>query len=91
MKLKEGKKMKKEIIGLTDMCNSQKGTPSMILREGRAAPGLSFILVNEKQLDDVNRFATRLPYPVLCVDPTFNICDYNKTIITYRHPLLVKN
>lgn len=54
MKLKEGKKMKKEIIGLTDMCNSQKGTPSMILSEGRAAPGLSFILVNEKQLDDVN-------------------------------------
>lgn len=24
MKLKEGKKMEKEIIGLTDMCNSQK-------------------------------------------------------------------
>lgn len=70
MKLKEGKKMKKEIIGLTDMCNSQKGTPSMILSEGRAAPGLSFILVNEKQLDDVNYL---IQYYVLIQLSTFVI------------------
>ena len=74
------------------MCNCQKGTSTMFLREVRTAPELSLVLANERQLDDIERFGNRSPFTVLGVDPTFNICDYNVTITTYRHPLLlVKN
>ena len=92
LKLKEGKEMKDRIMELIDMCNSQKGTPTMFLREVRTVPELSLVLANEKQLDDIERFGTRLPFTVLGVDPTFNICDYIVTITTYTHPsFLVKN
>ena len=74
------------------MCNNQKGTPTMFLREVRAAPELSLVLADERQLDDIERFGTRSPFTLLGIDPTFNICDYNLTITTYRHRLLlVKN
>ena len=84
--------MKDQIMELIDMCNNQKGTPTMFLREVRTAPELSLVLANERQLDDIERFGTRSPFTVLGVDPAFNICDDNVTITTYRHPLLlVKN
>ena len=74
------------------MCSCQKGTPTMFLREIRTAPELSLVLANERQLDNIERFGNRSPFTVLGVDPTFNICEYNVTITTYRHPLLlVKN
>ena len=59
------------------------------MREVRTAPELSLVLANERQLHDIERFGTRLPFTVLGVDPTFNICDYNLTITTYEHPLLL--
>ena len=84
--------MKDQIMELIDMCNSQKGTSTMFLMEVRTAPELSLVLANERQLDNIERFGTRSPFTVLGVDPTFNICDYNATITTYRHPLLlIKN
>ena len=74
------------------MCNRQKGTSTMFLREVRTAPELRLVLANERQLDDIERFGTRSPFTELGVDPTFNICDCNATITTYRHPLLhIKN
>ena len=92
MNLKEGKEMKHQIMELIDKCNSQKGTPTMFLREVRTASGLSLVLASERRLDDIERLGTRLSLTVLDVDLTFNISDYNVTIITYRHPLLlVKN
>ena len=89
MKLKERKEMKHQILVLTDMCNSQKGTPTMFLREVPTAPELSLVLANKRQLDNIERFRIRLFFTVLGVDPTFNICDYNVMITTYRHPLLL--
>ena len=90
MKLKEGKEMKDQIMELIDMCNSQKDTSTItFLREVLTVPELSLVLANERQLDDIERFGTRLPFTVLGVDPTLNICDYNVTITTYRHPLLL--
>ena len=92
MKLKKRKEMKNKIMELIDMCNSQKDTSTMFLREVWTAPELSLVLGNERQLDDIERFGTRSPFTVLGVDPTFNICDYNVTITTYKHPLLlIKN
>ena len=49
MKLKEGKEMKDQIMELIDMCNNQKGTPTMFLREVRTAPELSLVLANERK------------------------------------------
>ena len=92
MKLKQRKEMKDQIMELMDICNSQKGTSTMFLGEVRTAPELSLVLAKETQLGDIERFGTRSPFTVLGVDPTFNICDYNVTITTYRHPLLlIKN
>ena len=92
MKLKEGKEMKEKIMELIGICNNKKGTPTIFLREARTAPELILVLDNERQLDDVERFGTRSSFTVLGVDPTFNMCDYNVTIATHRHPLLlVKN
>ena len=55
MKLKERKEMKHQILVLTDMCNSQKGTPTMLLREVPAAPELSLVLANKRQLNDLEQ------------------------------------
>ena len=52
-KLEEGKEMKGQIMELIDMCNNQKGTPTMFLREFRAAPELSLVFANERQLVDI--------------------------------------
>ena len=46
MKLKEGKEMKDQIMELIDMCNGQKGTPTMFLREVRTAP-VWFLLMKD--------------------------------------------
>ena len=74
------------------ICVIVKKVPQLCFEEVRTAPELSLVLANERQLDDIERFGTRLPFTVLGVDPTFNICDYNVTITTYRHPLLlIKN
>ena len=92
MKLKKGKEMKDQIMELIGMCNSQKGIPTMFLKEVRTAPELRLVLGNERQLGDIERLGTISSFTVLGADPTFNICDYNVTITTYRHALLlVKN
>ena len=88
MKLKQRKEMKDQIMELIDVCNSQKGTSTMFLGEVRTAPELSLVLA-KKNTDNIERFGTRSPFTVLGVDPTFNICNYNLTITTYRHPLLL--
>ena len=46
MKLKKVKEMKDQINELTDMCNNQKGTPTIFLREVGTAPELSLVLAN---------------------------------------------
>ena len=53
MKLKKVKEMKDQIMELIEMCNNQKGTPTMFLREVRTAPELSLVFHNERQLDDI--------------------------------------
>ena len=49
MKLKKRKEMKNQIMELIDMCNSQKDTSTMFLREIRTAPELSLVLANKRQ------------------------------------------
>ena len=90
--MKRRKRGERSNMELIDMCNNQKVTPTVFLREVRAAPELSLVLAEERQLDDIKRFGTRSPFTLLGAHPTFNICDYNVTITTYRDCLLlVKN
>ena len=84
----KSRKQKDEILELVDMCNEQKGLPTAFIREVRTAPELSVVLTNNRQLNDIKRFAVDSSATVIGVDPTFNICHHNVTVSTYRHPML---
>ena len=74
---------------MIDICNQQKSEGNAFIRDMRYAPELSVLLAFDSQLHDIYRFcANNYPFSVLGVDPTFNLCDYNITVTTYRHPLL---
>ena len=76
---------KDDIVELVDSCNVQKG----FTRDVRAAPKLAVVVTDDQQLQDILRFcALDHCWSIFGVDPTFNICSYNITILTYRHPLL---
>ena len=77
-----------ELVELLDLCKGQIGTSNAFLRDVRTAPEKTVFLSTDQQLHDVARFCCDHCWSVLGVDPTFNICDHNVTISTYRHPLL---
>ena len=78
-----------ELVELLDLCKGQLETPNIFLRDVRTAPEKTVFLSTNQQLTDVERFCANQCWSILGVDPTFNICDYNVTISTYRHPLLI--
>ena len=80
---------KDEIVELIDLCNVQKGLPNAFIRDVRTAPELAVVVTNHQQLQDIFDFcAMDHCWSIFGVDPTFNICSFNITISTYRHPLL---
>ena len=80
---------KDEIVELIDLCNVQKGLPNAFIRDVRTAPELAVVVTNHQQLQDILDFcAMDHCWSIFGVDPTFNICSFNITISTYRHPLL---
>ena len=80
---------KDEIVELVDLCNVQKGLPNAFICAFRTAPELAVVVRNEKQLQDILKFyAMDYFWSIFGVDPTFNVCYYNITILTYCHPLL---
>ena len=78
-----------EIIELVDLCNREKNRSDAFLGEVRTAPEFSAMLCNDRQLNDVYRFCAETNASVFGVDPTFNICNNNVTITTYKNPLLI--
>ena len=81
-----------ELVELLDLCKSQSINKNIFIRDIRTAPEKTVFLATDGQLHDVERFCCRQNvFSVLDVDPTFNICDYNLTITTYKHPLLVNS
>ncbi|XP_057311379.1 uncharacterized protein LOC130649165 [Hydractinia symbiolongicarpus] len=74
------------------LCKGQAGSSSAFLRDVRTAPEKSIFLASINQLNDLGRFCCEKDcWCILGADPTFNICDFNVTVTTYKHPLLVKN
>ena len=84
-------KVADNIMELVEMCSKQQISGNRFLREVRTAPEFSAVLANNRQLDDMVRFCTRSSTSVFGIDPTFNICDYNVTVTTFKHPLLVNS
>ena len=63
------------------------------IRDIRAAPEPSIILATDRQLMDLVKFCTQSPFCVMTVDPmtvdpTFNLGEFDVTVVTYRHMLL---
>ena len=59
------------------------------VRAVNAAPEPAVVVTTDRQLQDVTRFCTTaFDFCPLTVDPTFNLGDFDVTIITYRHLLL---
>lgn len=80
-----------ELIEILDLWKGQAGSSSAFIRDVRTAPEKSIFLASNNQLNDLGRFCSEKDcWCTLGVDPTFNICDFNVTVTTYKHPLLVK-
>ena len=59
------------------------------MRAVNAAPEPAVVVSTERQLQDLARFCTNsFEFSPLTVDPTFNLGDFDVTIITYRHLML---
>ena len=80
-----------ELIEILDLCWGQEGTRNAFIRDVWAAPEKSIFLATNTQLADIERFCcSNHCWRVFGIDPTFNICDSNITITTYKHPLLCR-
>ena len=67
----------------------QEDVIGKFVRETRPSPEPAFVLVRDRQLDDLVRFCTVADdFSILTVDPTFNLGDFDVTPTTYRHCLL---
>ena len=62
----------------------------LFIREMKTLREPAIIVVYDRQLHDLIRFCTN-PYEfsILTVDPTFSLGDFDVTLITYRHLLLL--
>ena len=59
------------------------------VRAVNAAPEPAVVVSTDRQLQDLARFCTNtFEFSPLTIDPTFNLGDFDVTIITYRHLLL---
>ena len=79
---------KSELVEILDICKEQKGKPSEFVRDVRTGPEISILLSSNQQLKNIFKSCVQDAHSVLGVDATFNICSYNVTISTYRHPFL---
>ena len=79
-----------ELIELLDMCKKQQDGGNPFVHDIRVTPELCQFLAFDSQLHNIHRFcANNYCFSILGVDPTYNLCGYNVTITTYRHPLLL--
>ena len=56
------------------------------VRAVNAAPEPAIIVITDRQFNDLARFCTdAVEFCPMTIDPTFNLGDFDVTIITYRH------
>ena len=78
-----------ELAKLLDLCQKQKNTPDAFVRSVQTGDDFCIFLSTDQQLHNLKRFCIGKYCSIIGVDATFNIYDYNVTISTYRHPLLI--
>ena len=75
-------------IAMTSECKSNDITAQFV-RDEKAAPDPALLLATDQQLDDMEQFCTCADeFCVATVDPTFNLGDFDVTLLTYRKLLL---
>ena len=84
-------KVADNIMELVEMRSKQQISGNPFLRKVRTAPEFSAVLANNRQLNGILRFCARSSTSVFGIDPTFNVCDHNVTVTTFKHPLLVSS
>ena len=63
---------------------------NLFIREVNMVHEPAVIVATDRQLNDMVRFCTEsTEFGILTIDPTFNLGDFDVTIATYRHLLLL--
>ena len=75
-----------DLFHVVQLCKS--GGYARYIRDIRAAPEPSIILATDRQILDLVKFCTQNPFCVMTVDPTFNLGEFDVTVVTYRQMLL---
>ena len=78
-----------ELLEILDIAASQRNSPNAFVWDVHNGDDFSIFLASNHQLQNIKRFCLEDCWSILGVDSTFNICDYNVTMTTYKHPLLV--
>lgn len=74
------------------MCKESQGkNTDQFVRIVSCAPESMTVLASDWTLNDLDRFCTTEQCSVLCVDPTFSLGEFNITVTTYRHPMLLND
>lgn len=63
---------------------------NQFIRDVRCLREPAVVVSTERQLNDLVRFCTPANnFSIVTIDPTFSLGDFDVTVITYRHTLLI--
>ena len=84
-------RVKDPLYSVMLMCKESEGSraSNCFVRIVSGAPEPMAVLAIEWTLKDLERFCTCDHFTILSFDPTFNLGDFNVTVATYRHPMLL--
>ena len=88
--LKEMSEIRDHLFSVMEQCKKEESCIDSFIRMVQGAPDAMCILVKDRQLNDMSRFCTNpQQFPIIGIDPTFNLGEFSVTVMTYRHLQLV--
>ena len=80
-----------ELAAVMEMCLNQSRVPeTAFVRKVQVAPDTMCVLATESQLRELERNATNpASFKIVSVDPTFNLGNFDVTVMTYEHGLVI--
>ena len=78
-----------ELLKILDIAASERNRPNAFVRDVHNGDDFNIFLASNQQLQNIKCFCLDGSWSILGVDPTLKICNYNVTVTTYKHPLLV--
>ena len=84
---------KDPLFSIMLMCKEGEGSKQSdpFVRAVNGAPEPMAVMSFEWTLNDLERFCTGSPFSILSFDPTFSLGDFDVTVTTYRHLMLVNS